>query len=216
MTQVLDTDEVWNGDEWGWVVSNPEIKDKERKELGSLVNQFLANGGKIDSLRTEDHSSASVFNNRIVAFGYDNKSLASHDEHNTKFIDRVYGGDPKLVEKLKPFLDTDMTLEQICSKVKMSPSRFRRLMVTYLIDEPKAERFLASISHLPPRKREELDNKACEALFKAYDKGLFGRGAWEHAASCTKFTVKTIMLVAIRLGTDKVWKRAKNESEQFA
>lgn len=209
---IEEREESFSGNEWADLIIRPTAE--KREELNSLTEQFLANGGKIVEVETVSRNEPTMFNNRSVAFYYDQHSIFSRNEHDGRFKNRVYGTDKALVERIRDYIKEGESPEKICDLMgtagkQMSLSRFKRLVINYMQDEKPAYRILASFNDLSISKRRELDQIAIDALFEAYGAGLLKREAWDSAAEKTGFTVRTIIAIAYRRDTERLWKKNK-------
>lgn len=203
-----ESEEFFSGNEWAFVPGCPIKQDI----LAKQVEEFLAGGGKIETIEVVTRNGPATFNNRLVSFDYDKNSIFSRSEHDEHYRTRVYGSDTIIVDKIKDLASTKMTAEEIMTEVsevgqKISPSRFKRLVMNYLGDYRPAYRFLASYNDLAPTKNREIERIALDALFKAYAAGKKKRAAWDFAAEETGFTVRAIISIAHRRGAEALWKK---------
>lgn len=207
---IEEREEFFTGNEWAGVCG--PVVNNRREQLDKQVEEFLAQGGKIEVLEPANRNGPTMFNNRVVTFDHDKNSVFSRSEHDNHYKIRVYGSDADLVERIKELASTKYGPYEIMKEISdtgnpVSPSRFKRLVTTYLMDFKPAYRLLASYNDLPPSKSREIDQIALDALFEAYGQGLKKRAAWEAASEAIGFTVRAIIAIAHRRCAEDLWKK---------
>lgn len=142
MTQIIEAREIAiPADAWATYV--PQIPELDSSALNSLVESFIAQGGKINAIPAGVTTETTTFaSTPSTGDTYSPEARAAYQERRARReTARTRAGDDELVAAIRPLLATVECAKALAGAVGVSHSKLQRLLRDYLAYEPLADRF---------------------------------------------------------------------------
>lgn len=141
MTQIIEVrDTPIPADAWANYI--PQIPELDSGSLNSLVDAFIAQGGKINAIPAGVTADATIGSVPSTGELYSPDERAAHRaERAAKRESHIHSGDEQLVAMIRPLLASIVNGKALANAVNVSHSKLQRILRDHFANEPLADRF---------------------------------------------------------------------------